>query len=65
MSSANRLDGNEHQDDGMFRGGAIRASLTQISDHSAIRDGRSGFGRDIPHLACSLSVVTEIEVQIA
>lgn len=65
MKSANRLDGDEHRDDGLFRGGSISASLTQIADHSAILDGRSGFGRGIPHLARSLSVVTEIEVQIA
>jgi hypothetical protein len=41
MNSANRLDGDEHRDDGLFRGGEISASLTQIADHSAIRDGHS------------------------
>ncbi len=64
MNSANRLDDDEHRDDGMFREGEIRASITQIADHSAIRDGLPGFGRGIPHLARSLSVVTEIEFQI-
>lgn len=64
MSSANRLDGNEPRDDGMFRGGEIRASLTQIWDHSALRDGHPCFGRSIPHVARSLSVVTEIEDKI-
>ncbi len=63
MNSANRLDDDEHRDDGMIRGGEIRASITQIADHSAIRDGHPGFGRGIPHLARSLSVVTEIEFQ--
>lgn len=64
MSSANRLDDDEHRDNGLFRGGEIRASLTQIWDHSALRDGHPGFGRGIPHVARSLSVVTEIEDQI-
>lgn len=62
MSSVNRLDGHELRDDGLFRGGQISASLTQIADHSAIRDGFPGFGKGIPHVARSLSVVTEIEV---
>ena len=64
MKSANRLEGHEPRGTGLFRGGEIRASLTQIADHSAIRDGLPGFGRGIPHLARSLSVVTEIEFQI-
>lgn len=64
MNSANRLDDDEHRDNGLFRGGEISASLTHIADHSAIRDGLPGFGRGIPHLARSLSVVTEIELQI-
>lgn len=65
MKGANRLEGHEPRDTGLFGGGEIRASLPQIADYSAIRDGRSGFGRGIPHLARSSSVVTEIEVQIA
>jgi hypothetical protein len=49
MSSANRLDGNEPRDTGLFRGGQVSASLTHIADHSAILDGHPGFGRGIPH----------------
>ena len=48
-----------------FEGGEISASLTHIVDHSAILDGHPDFGRGIPHLARPLSVVTEIEVQVA
>ncbi len=65
MNSANRLDDDEHRDNDLFRGGSISASLTHIADHSVILDGRSGFGRGISHLARSLSLITEIAVQIA
>jgi hypothetical protein len=45
-----------------FERAMVSASLTHIAGHSAIRGGYPGFGRGIPHVARSLSVVTKIEV---